>query len=169
MNEAVIKDEVTEETYNFTFKNGEYVEVKQEEVEQKPGNLLEREIKTESIDPFKNKNSDEFLEDVELKPGESKKPASKKPVIKEEVIEEEHNLTFINGEYVEVKQEVVERKTEYLLEQEIKTESIDLFGKNNSDDEFFEDIILKQAENQVVKPTDILGRGVWLHLPTCSS
>ncbi|CAO4381527.1 unnamed protein product [Caenorhabditis nigoni] len=137
--------------HNFTFKNGEYVEVKQEEVEQKPQYLLEQETKTESIDPFKNKNSDEFLEDVELKPGESKKPASKKPVIKEEVIEEGHNLTFINGEYVEVKQEVVEQKTENILEQEIKKEQIDLFGKNNSDDEFFEDIILKQAENQVIQ------------------
>ncbi|PIC29621.1 hypothetical protein B9Z55_021143 [Caenorhabditis nigoni] len=58
MNEAVIKEEVIEETYNFTFKNGEYVKVKQEEIEQKPEYLLEKEIKTEPID---------FVENVKLK------------------------------------------------------------------------------------------------------
>ncbi|CAO4381537.1 unnamed protein product [Caenorhabditis nigoni] len=61
MNEAVIKDEVIEEEFNFTFVNGEYVEVKQEEIEQKPEHLLENEVKTETID---------FAENVELKPKE---------------------------------------------------------------------------------------------------
>ncbi|PIC29661.1 hypothetical protein B9Z55_021175 [Caenorhabditis nigoni] len=50
MDEAIVKDEVIEETINFTFKNGEYVEVKQEKIEQIPENLLEQEIKTEPID-----------------------------------------------------------------------------------------------------------------------
>ncbi|CAO4381513.1 unnamed protein product [Caenorhabditis nigoni] len=58
MNEAVIKEEVIEEELNFTFKNGEYVEVKQEEVEQKPEHLLEKEVKMKPID---------FPENVELK------------------------------------------------------------------------------------------------------
>ncbi|PIC29502.1 hypothetical protein B9Z55_021058 [Caenorhabditis nigoni] len=70
MNEAVIKDEIIEETHNFTFKNGEYVEVKQEEIEEKPEYLLEKEIKTEPSDVFENNNSDCFFEDVELKPKE---------------------------------------------------------------------------------------------------
>ncbi|PIC29529.1 hypothetical protein B9Z55_021082 [Caenorhabditis nigoni] len=68
MDEAVIKEEVIEETCNFTFKNGEYVEVKQVEFEQKPENLLETEIKTETKeDFFENHNSDGFFEDVEGK------------------------------------------------------------------------------------------------------
>ncbi|CAO4381539.1 unnamed protein product [Caenorhabditis nigoni] len=50
MDEAIVKEEVIEETINFTFKNGEYVEVKQEKIEQKPENLMEQEIKTEPID-----------------------------------------------------------------------------------------------------------------------
>ncbi|PIC29503.1 hypothetical protein B9Z55_021059 [Caenorhabditis nigoni] len=71
MNEADIKEEVIEETCNFTFINGEYVEVKEEEIEQKPENLLEQEIKTESIDFFEKNNSDEFCEDIKLEPEES--------------------------------------------------------------------------------------------------
>ncbi|CAO4381435.1 unnamed protein product [Caenorhabditis nigoni] len=72
MEESVIKEEVIEETYNFTFKNGEYVEVKQEEVEQKPENLLEKEIKTETNDDFFETNeSNKFFEDVEPEPNES--------------------------------------------------------------------------------------------------
>ncbi|PIC29544.1 hypothetical protein B9Z55_021094 [Caenorhabditis nigoni] len=63
MNEVIVKEEVIEETCNFTFKNGEYVEVKQEEFEQKPENLLEQEIKAES-------NSD-FFEDTKPEPKES--------------------------------------------------------------------------------------------------
>ncbi|CAO4381520.1 unnamed protein product [Caenorhabditis nigoni] len=50
MNEAVIKEEVIEEEFNFTFKNDEFVEVKRDEIEQNPENLLEN------------------LEDVDLKP-----------------------------------------------------------------------------------------------------
>ncbi|PIC12719.1 hypothetical protein B9Z55_028234 [Caenorhabditis nigoni] len=53
MDEAVVKEEVIEETHNFMFKSGEYVEVKQEEVEQKPEHLLEEKIKTEPIDFLK--------------------------------------------------------------------------------------------------------------------
>ncbi|PIC29650.1 hypothetical protein B9Z55_021167 [Caenorhabditis nigoni] len=68
MNEAIVKEEVIEETCNFTFKNGEYVEVKQEETEQKPENLLENEIKTETIDLLA-KNKPE-IEVFELKQGE---------------------------------------------------------------------------------------------------
>ncbi|PIC29498.1 hypothetical protein B9Z55_021056 [Caenorhabditis nigoni] len=68
MNEGVVKEEVIEETCNFTFKNGEYVEVKQEEIDYKPENLLEQDIKTE-MDYFED--SDELCEDVELKPKES--------------------------------------------------------------------------------------------------
>ncbi|CAO4381429.1 unnamed protein product [Caenorhabditis nigoni] len=71
MNEADIKEEVIEETCNFTFINGEYVEVKQEEIEQKPENLLEQEIKTEPIEFFEKNNSDEFCEDIKLEPKES--------------------------------------------------------------------------------------------------
>ncbi|PIC29513.1 hypothetical protein B9Z55_021068 [Caenorhabditis nigoni] len=69
MNEAVDKEEVIEEEFNFTFKNGEYVEVKQEEVEQKPEYLLENGKKP--IDFFENNNSDEFLEDVKPEPREN--------------------------------------------------------------------------------------------------
>ncbi|PIC29525.1 hypothetical protein B9Z55_021079 [Caenorhabditis nigoni] len=58
MNDGVIKEEVIEEICNFTFKNGEYVVVKQEEIKRKPENLLEQEIKKEPID---------FFEDVERK------------------------------------------------------------------------------------------------------
>ncbi|PIC29546.1 hypothetical protein B9Z55_021095 [Caenorhabditis nigoni] len=65
MNEAIVKDEVIEETCSFTFKNGEYVEVKKEDIEQKPEFLLEKEIKTESID---------FFEDVKPKPKECDYP-----------------------------------------------------------------------------------------------
>ncbi|ULT91903.1 hypothetical protein L3Y34_009530 [Caenorhabditis briggsae] len=68
MNDGVNKEEVIEEKCNFTFKNGEYVEIKQEEIERKPEYLLEREIKSESIDFFENNISDEFFEDVERKP-----------------------------------------------------------------------------------------------------
>ncbi|PIC29630.1 hypothetical protein B9Z55_021152 [Caenorhabditis nigoni] len=71
MNEAVIKEEVVEEEFNFTFKNGEYVEINQEEIEQKPEYLLEKDIKTETNDDsFENNNSDGFFEDVEEKPEE---------------------------------------------------------------------------------------------------
>ncbi|CAO4381445.1 unnamed protein product [Caenorhabditis nigoni] len=70
MNEAVVKEEVIEGGFNFTFKNGEYVEVKQEEIEQKPEYFLEQEIKTEPIDFFEN-NSDELCEDVKPEPKES--------------------------------------------------------------------------------------------------
>ncbi|CAP20696.1 Protein CBG23981 [Caenorhabditis briggsae] len=62
MNEADVKEQVIEEEHDFTVKNGEYVEVKNEEIEQKTENLLENEIKMKA---------DEFLEDVELKPKES--------------------------------------------------------------------------------------------------
>ncbi|PIC29517.1 hypothetical protein B9Z55_021072 [Caenorhabditis nigoni] len=71
MDEAVIKEEVIEEICNFTFKNGEYVEVKQEEIEQKPEYHLEKEIKTETIEFFDNNNSDSFFEDVKPEPIES--------------------------------------------------------------------------------------------------
>ncbi|PIC29510.1 hypothetical protein B9Z55_021065 [Caenorhabditis nigoni] len=73
MNEAVIKDEIIEETCNFTFKNGEYVEIKREEVEQKPEHLLEQEIKTEMNDDFFETNEpDEYFEDVTPEPEEKK-------------------------------------------------------------------------------------------------
>ncbi|PIC29623.1 hypothetical protein B9Z55_021145 [Caenorhabditis nigoni] len=62
MNEAVVKQEVIEEPCNFAFKTGEYVEVKQEEIERKPENLLEKEIKTEPIDFVENNNA--IFEDV---------------------------------------------------------------------------------------------------------
>ncbi|CAO4381441.1 unnamed protein product [Caenorhabditis nigoni] len=71
MNEAVIKDEVIEEEHDLTFINGEYVEVKQEEIEEKPEHLLEKDIKTDTIDFFENNNSDEFPEDIQAKPKES--------------------------------------------------------------------------------------------------
>ncbi|CAO4381447.1 unnamed protein product [Caenorhabditis nigoni] len=58
-------------------------------------------------------------------------------IIKDEVIEEEF----------EVKQEEIEQKPEYLLEKEIKTEPIDSFENNKSDEEFFEDVKLKTKEN----------------------
>ncbi|PIC29652.1 hypothetical protein B9Z55_021168 [Caenorhabditis nigoni] len=48
MDDTVIKEEVIEEDFNFTFKNGEYVEVKQEEIKQKPEYLLEKDIKMEA-------------------------------------------------------------------------------------------------------------------------
>ncbi|PIC29497.1 hypothetical protein B9Z55_021055 [Caenorhabditis nigoni] len=71
MNEAVIKEEVIEEEFNLSSKNGEFVEVKQEEIEQKPENFLEKEVKKEPVDFFENNNSDGFREDVELKPTEN--------------------------------------------------------------------------------------------------
>ncbi|PIC29646.1 hypothetical protein B9Z55_021164 [Caenorhabditis nigoni] len=71
MNEAIIKDEVMEETHNFTFKNGEIVEVKQEEIEQKPEYLLEKDIKKKQIDFLETNDSDEFFDDVEPKPKEN--------------------------------------------------------------------------------------------------
>ncbi|CAO4381462.1 unnamed protein product [Caenorhabditis nigoni] len=67
MNEAIVKEEVIEEDINLTFKNGEYVEVKQEEVEEKPENLLEKEIKTEPIDSFENSNWEKFFEATDRK------------------------------------------------------------------------------------------------------
>ncbi|CAO4381432.1 unnamed protein product [Caenorhabditis nigoni] len=72
MNEAIVKEEVIEETNNFTFINGEYVEVKQEEeVEQKPEYLLENEIKTEMNDDcFEANEPDEYFEDVKPEPKE---------------------------------------------------------------------------------------------------
>ncbi|CAO4381523.1 unnamed protein product [Caenorhabditis nigoni] len=81
MNEAVIKEEVIEETH--TFKNDEFVEVKQEEVEQKPEFLLEQDIKTETNDEFSEDvkpepidfletiESDKFFDDFELEPKEN--------------------------------------------------------------------------------------------------
>ncbi|PIC29539.1 hypothetical protein B9Z55_021089 [Caenorhabditis nigoni] len=71
MNEAVVKEEAIEETCNFTLKNGEFVEVKQEEIERKPENLLENEVKKEPIEFSENKNSDGFFEHIERKPKES--------------------------------------------------------------------------------------------------
>ncbi|PIC29657.1 hypothetical protein B9Z55_021172 [Caenorhabditis nigoni] len=62
MDDTVIKEEVIEETCYFTFKNGEYIEVKREEIDQKPENLLEKEIKTEP---------DEFFDDFGLEPEEN--------------------------------------------------------------------------------------------------
>ncbi|UMM37666.1 hypothetical protein L5515_009358 [Caenorhabditis briggsae] len=80
MNEAVIKDRVIEEDFNFTFRNGEFVEVKQEEIEQKPEYLLEQEFKTETNDDyFENTNSDEFPEDIKPEPKESDSPFEKVP------------------------------------------------------------------------------------------
>ncbi|CAO4381433.1 unnamed protein product [Caenorhabditis nigoni] len=71
MNEAIVKEEVIEETNNFTFINGEYVQVKQEEIEQKPENLLENKIKTETNDDFFEINEpDEYFEDIKLEPEE---------------------------------------------------------------------------------------------------
>ncbi|ULT91906.1 hypothetical protein L3Y34_009530 [Caenorhabditis briggsae] len=71
MNEAIVKEEVIEETCNFTFINGEYVEAKQEEIEQKPEYLLEQKIKTEIKDDFFEANEpDEYFEDVKLEPEE---------------------------------------------------------------------------------------------------
>ncbi|CAO4381453.1 unnamed protein product [Caenorhabditis nigoni] len=80
MNEAEIKKEVIEEEFNFTFKNGGYVEVKEEEIEQKPEYLLGKYIKTEPIDVFESNNSgDEFFEDVKLKTKEKKKKLRRLP------------------------------------------------------------------------------------------
>ncbi|UMM37675.1 hypothetical protein L5515_009362 [Caenorhabditis briggsae] len=62
MNEAIVKEEVIEEVCNFTFRNGEYVELKQEENEQKSEKLLKRGIKTET--------NEDFLENVGRKPKE---------------------------------------------------------------------------------------------------
>ncbi|CAO4381456.1 unnamed protein product [Caenorhabditis nigoni] len=70
MNEAVVKEEVIEETHNFAYEDEEFVGVKQEENGEKPENLLEKEIKTEPIDFFENNNSDGFCEGVEQKPKE---------------------------------------------------------------------------------------------------
>ncbi|PIC29508.1 hypothetical protein B9Z55_021063 [Caenorhabditis nigoni] len=71
MNEAIVKEEVIEETNNFTYINGEYVEVKQEEIEQRPEYLLENEIKTEMNDDcFETNEPDEYFEDVKQEPGE---------------------------------------------------------------------------------------------------
>ncbi|CAO4381536.1 unnamed protein product [Caenorhabditis nigoni] len=61
MDDTVIKEEVNEEDFNFTFKNNEFGEVKQEEIERKPEHLLEKDIKAEPID---------FSEDVKLEPEE---------------------------------------------------------------------------------------------------
>ncbi|CAO4381461.1 unnamed protein product [Caenorhabditis nigoni] len=66
MNDGVIKEEDIEEGHNFTFKNGEYVEVKQEEIEEKPEYHLEKEIKTET--------NDDSFEDVKLEPTERDSP-----------------------------------------------------------------------------------------------
>ncbi|PIC29550.1 hypothetical protein B9Z55_021098 [Caenorhabditis nigoni] len=74
MNEGIIKGEVIEEDFNFTFKNGAYIELKQEEVEEKPENLLEKEIKTEPIEFFENNDSDGFFENVKLEPKECDSP-----------------------------------------------------------------------------------------------
>ncbi|PIC29499.1 hypothetical protein B9Z55_021057 [Caenorhabditis nigoni] len=57
MGEPVIKDEVIEEDFNVMFKNGEYVEVKQEEIEQNPF--------------VENNNSEEFPEEIKLEPKKS--------------------------------------------------------------------------------------------------
>ncbi|ULT91912.1 hypothetical protein L3Y34_009534 [Caenorhabditis briggsae] len=62
MNEAIVKEEVIEEVCNFTFRNGEYVELKQEENKQKSEKLLKRGIKTET--------NEDFLENVGRKPKE---------------------------------------------------------------------------------------------------
>ncbi|PIC29548.1 hypothetical protein B9Z55_021096 [Caenorhabditis nigoni] len=70
MNEAVVKEEVIEEDHNFTFKNGEFAEVEQEEIEQKPEHLLEKEIKAEPIEFFEKNNSDGIFEDVQPEPKE---------------------------------------------------------------------------------------------------
>ncbi|CAO4381452.1 unnamed protein product [Caenorhabditis nigoni] len=68
MDEAIVKEEVIDEDFN---KNCEYVEVKQEEIEQKPGNLLEKDIETVPIDFFENNNSNGFREDIKSEPKES--------------------------------------------------------------------------------------------------
>ncbi|CAO4381521.1 unnamed protein product [Caenorhabditis nigoni] len=71
MNEAVIKEEVIEEDFNFTFKNGDYIEVKQEKIEKKPEYFLEQKIKTEPIDFFEtNETEQEFFDDIEQMPRE---------------------------------------------------------------------------------------------------
>ncbi|PIC29520.1 hypothetical protein B9Z55_021075 [Caenorhabditis nigoni] len=77
MDEAVIKEEVIEETCDFTFKNEEYVKVKQEEIEQKSEYHLEKEIKSETIDFSETNKSHGFFEDVEPKPGESNSKVEK--------------------------------------------------------------------------------------------
>ncbi|PIC29654.1 hypothetical protein B9Z55_021169 [Caenorhabditis nigoni] len=79
MNEAIAKDEVIEESNNFKFKNEEFVEVKREEIEKKPENLLEKEIKTEPIDFFeKNQSETKFFEGTEQKPKECDSKIEKK-------------------------------------------------------------------------------------------
>ncbi|PIC29540.1 hypothetical protein B9Z55_021090 [Caenorhabditis nigoni] len=90
MNEAIVKEEVIEETCNFTFKNGEYVEVKQEEPEQKPEYLLEKEIKTET--------SDDFFEDVKSEAEES-------------YSEIEKVSTYVNKEKCEICQKMMPRNS----------------------------------------------------------
>ncbi|CAO4381443.1 unnamed protein product [Caenorhabditis nigoni] len=57
MNDGVIKEEVIEEEFDFTFQNGGYIEKKK--------------TKPEPVDFFENNNSDEFFEDVERKSKES--------------------------------------------------------------------------------------------------
>ncbi|CAO4381528.1 unnamed protein product [Caenorhabditis nigoni] len=65
MNEAIVKDEVIEGEFNFTFQNEEFVEVKQEEIERKPENLLENEIKTQPDEFYEPNESDTFFEELE--------------------------------------------------------------------------------------------------------
>ncbi|PIC29512.1 hypothetical protein B9Z55_021067 [Caenorhabditis nigoni] len=80
MDEAIVKEEIIEEEFNFTFKNGEFVEVKQEETEHKPEYQLENEVKTETNDDFfENNNSDGFFEVVKLKPKEIDSKFEKMP------------------------------------------------------------------------------------------
>ncbi|CAO4381522.1 unnamed protein product [Caenorhabditis nigoni] len=113
------------------------------------GLLLKQKLRTEPIDFFGNNNAVEFLDDIERKPGESASEMEKEmneAVIKEEVIEEEHEFTFKNGEYVKVKQEEIEEKPEFLLEQEIKMEPID-FSEWNEPDEFLDDFELEAEKD----------------------
>ncbi|CAS01106.1 Protein CBG27288 [Caenorhabditis briggsae] len=113
------------------------------------GLLPKRKIRNEPIDFSRNKNSDKFFENTELKPKKSDYKTEKEmigAVIKEEVIEEKHYYAFKNENFVEVKQEEIEQKPEYLLEQEIKMEPIDFFDANKSDS-FFDDVELNPKEN----------------------
>ncbi|PIC29625.1 hypothetical protein B9Z55_021147 [Caenorhabditis nigoni] len=63
------------------------------------------------------------------------------PIFEYEVTEEENNFTFINGEFVEVKQEEIEEKPEYLLEQDIKKETNDDFFENNEADDKISEVV----------------------------
>ncbi|UMM37698.1 hypothetical protein L5515_009380 [Caenorhabditis briggsae] len=113
------------------------------------GLLPKRKIRNEPIDFSRNKNSDKFFENTELKPKKSDYKTEKEmigAVIKEEVIEEKHDYAFKNENFVEVKQEEIEQKPEYLLEQEIKMEPIDFFDANKTDS-FFDDVELNPKEN----------------------